>query len=329
MTAADPQVSDIPCDRCGYDLRAHPPEGKCPECGASVAASLRLAAFPRRPAWRDSDPRWRRRMLAGAWILALLPLMDALKTFGWASTIPVPTVFNFRGGIRTLDDTFVSLPGVYVPLMFCIGVVLLFSKERHRRRHPLDWTRRWGVMCSYLVLLLSAIQVLFIAALVSAGIAMVFQSIPPKYQPQVTPLLVELSTSYLRFVTEPTNTIGVVLLMFSSVVILLACVRLFDALRCSGSKNFALILLSSLAFFSLMNLFQVVRYWLGDISANDVLPYGVYFWPALIVRGVMEFSSGMRVSGLAVAEILKWCIVLVIAVWLSIAQIGAWRAPEK
>ena len=66
--------ADLPCHRCGYDLRAHPPDGQCPECGASVAESRRLAAIPLRPAWRDSDPRWRRRILAGAWVLVLLPL---------------------------------------------------------------------------------------------------------------------------------------------------------------------------------------------------------------------------------------------------------------
>src|SRR5687768_13503858 len=129
MTADAREMSfDMPCHLCGYDLRAHPRDGKCPECGASVAESRRLAAIPRRPAWRDSDPRWRRRMLAGTWILVLLPLMDVLQAFKWASRVPVPTVFDFRGTVRTLDDMLVSFPGVYSPLVFCIGGVLLFSK---------------------------------------------------------------------------------------------------------------------------------------------------------------------------------------------------------
>src|SRR5687767_2120990 len=171
MTAHTDEMSvGLPCHGCGYDLRAHPHEGRCPECGASVAESRRLAAIPRRPAWRDSDPRWRRRMLAGAWILVLLPLMNALSAFGWASSVPVPPVFDFRGPL-TLDNTFLYHMLLYESLVFCIGVVLLFSKERGRRRSKLDWTRRWGVICSYVVLLLSAVQVLLIAALVLAGIA--------------------------------------------------------------------------------------------------------------------------------------------------------------
>src|SRR2546421_11765089 len=105
MTAHTAEISAelLPCQICGYDLRAHPQDGKCPECGASVAESRRLAAIPRRPAWRDSDPRWRRRMLAGAWILVLLPLMDALQTFGWASSVPLPAVFDIPGAGPTPD----------------------------------------------------------------------------------------------------------------------------------------------------------------------------------------------------------------------------------
>src|SRR3982751_830079 len=90
MTAHTAEIcADLPCHSCGYDLRAHPQDGQCPECGASVAESRRLAAIPRRPAWRDADPRWRRRMIAGAWILVLLPLTNVLQRFGWTSGVPV------------------------------------------------------------------------------------------------------------------------------------------------------------------------------------------------------------------------------------------------
>ncbi len=133
MTDHTPGIfAELACHRCGYDLRAHPKEGKCSECGASVAESTRLAAIPRHAAWRDRDPRWRRRILAGAWILLLMPLMDALETFGRDWSVHVPNVFGFRGSLR-LDETLLSSFGVYAPLVFCIGVVLLFSKERGRR----------------------------------------------------------------------------------------------------------------------------------------------------------------------------------------------------
>ena len=30
----------LPCYRCGYDLTGQPVEGRCPECGRAVVASL-------------------------------------------------------------------------------------------------------------------------------------------------------------------------------------------------------------------------------------------------------------------------------------------------
>ena len=186
---------DLPCHRCGYDLRAHPLDGKCPECEASVAESQRLAAIPLRPAWRDSDPRWRRRLIAGAWLLVFLPLMDLLEIFRWVSRVPVPTIFNSRGALHTLNETYLYHTGVYRPLVFCMGVVLLFSKERGRRRDRFDWTRRWGVLCTYVTMLLSAVPMLFISALVLVGVSALFQSMPLKYQPRVTPLFLSVSTT--------------------------------------------------------------------------------------------------------------------------------------
>src|SRR3954467_11961125 len=121
-----PTSADHPSHVCGYDLRAPPHDGRCPECGASVAESRRMAAVPRRPAWRDADPRWRRRVVAGAWVLGFLPLMDALDVFEWTSHVPVPSPFDERFGIRTLGDTLVTGPSVYAPLAFCVGAALLF-----------------------------------------------------------------------------------------------------------------------------------------------------------------------------------------------------------
>jgi len=271
-------------------------------------------------------------MLAGAWILVLLPLMDALKTFKWASNIPVPTVFNFRGGVRTLDETFLSSMDVYPPLIFCIGVVLLFSKERGRRRGQLDWTRRWGIICSYTALLLSATVILFLPALVLAGNAAIFQSMPLKYQPEVTPFLVKLSTTYLRYGPYPKSVSLIVLVLCSSITMLLACAALFDALRSSASKRAAAILLAPLVFFSLMHLGQVGLYCSGiSIAPSEVFRYRIYFWPQFIEELAARWRGGNQSgSDLSVfVEITKWCIVLAIAVWLTIARLMARRQDKK
>ena len=330
MSAHTGQTSiDLPCHRCGYDLRAHPHDGQCPECGASVAESRRLAAVPLRPAWRDSDPRWRRRILAGAWVLVLLPLVDVLKAFDLASGIPVPAVFEHGGTVRTLDDTLLSFPGVYQPLAFCIGVVLLFSKERGRRRGRLDWTRRWGVICCYAVLLLSAAGILALVALVCVGIAAAFHSMPLDYQPGIARPLAEWGTAYIRYGPQPSNASGVVLVASSSIAILLACVPLFDALRGSGPRRYAAALLAPLALFALMHLAQAGRYLVafGFAPTADLFPYGAYFWPEVLVTRLAGLPPGPGVPGTAlgaVVEAVKWCSVFSIAVWLTVARIAAW-----
>src|SRR5690242_4190752 len=112
---------EMPCHVCGYDVRAQPADGICPECSASVAESRRLARVPRRPAWRDSDPRWRRRMLAGIWLLLLLPVFAAVGMFRYGERIAVPTFFKVQGP-QTLGDSFFKMTFAY--LIFCVSMVL-------------------------------------------------------------------------------------------------------------------------------------------------------------------------------------------------------------
>ena len=339
MTDNAPDMfAELPCHLCGYDLRAHPQDGRCPECGASVAESRRVAAIPRRPTWRDSDPRWRRSMLAGTWVLLLLPLMDLLRGLGWASRVPVPSIFD-RFTVGTLDGALICFPGVYPPLVFCIGVVLLFSKERGRRQSKWDWTRRWGVLCSYVVLLLSAAQIFFIASLVLLGVAALFLSMPLKYQPQLTQLVVEVSSTYLRYGAQPENMAAIAQVAFSSITILLACVPLYDALRSSGRKWIAAILVAPLALFSLVHLGQAAHCLTvsGGALALDVYHYAVYFWPLPLVSyaigspALWGWNTPLRSVGLGmiVVEGVKWCTILAIAAWLSIAQLQAWRRRRK
>jgi len=325
----------LECHHCGYDLRAHPQDGRCPECGASVAESRRLAAIPRRPAWRDSDPRWRRRILAGVWILVLMPLMDVLQKLEWDSGVRVPNVFRLPGTVRTLDETLLSSFGVYQTLAFCVGVVLLFSRERGRRHNRLDWTRRWGVLCSYVTLLLSAVSVLFIIMLVLAGIAALFLAMPLKYQPGVTRFFVEISTRYLRYGPYPAPLSDTVLVASSSIAMLLACVPLFEALRSCGPRLLARVLLTPLAFFALMHLGQAVQHGFQTSSplSMDVLPYRVYFWPALLSENRGVWPDRLNVAGSArtaiFVEVVKWCAILCVAVWLTVARVMAWRQPRR
>jgi hypothetical protein len=258
-----------------------------------VAEAAEWAAIPRHPAWKDRDRRWRRRMVAGAWILVLLPLVDALNQKGLAADLPLPTILDFQSG-STLGDTQFWSGYWYRPILFCIGIVLLFSKERRPYPGRLQWTRRWGIICSYVVALLSAVQLLFVPALVLAGISALFMSMPLKYQPGVTSIFVKLSTTYLRYGPYPKIIALFALMAFLYITILLACAPLWDALCSGGSKVIAIILLAPAALFSLMNI----------MHAQWNIP-GLH--PPLII------------------DVAGSCDILAIAIWLSIAQVNARR----
>lgn len=272
-------------------------------------------------------------MLAGAWILAFMPLIDVLQTLGWTSSVPVPTIFLHTGG--TLDQTFLCDRRVDQPVLFCIGVVLLFSKERGRRRSRLDWTRRWGILCSYVTLLLSAAPILYVTALVAVGISALFLSMPLKYQPQITRPFVEVSSAYLRYGPYPRPISGALLVAFSSVTILLACAALFDALRSSVPKRLAAILVAPIALFSLIHFAQAGLYCVGSsgMTLSAVSQYGVYFRPSLIINGIASLHARQNISAsdftAFIVETVKWCDVFAIAIWMSIARLAPWRRGKK
>lgn len=332
--------ADLVCHRCGYNLRAHAEDAKCPECSEPVAESRRAALIPRRPEWRDSDGRWRRRILAGVWILALIPLLDVVQSLGWASSIPVPSPFGST--VRTLDETLMGELRLDQPLLFCIGVVLLFSKERGRRPERLDWTRRWGVLCSYVALLICSAQVLVLVGLVCVGMAAMFMTIPLQFQPGITPWLAEVSAAYLRHGPSPKPIAGAVLLAFSAAAILLACVPLFDALGTSSPKRIAAVLVAPLALFALMHLAQAGLLCADPSKLASIpqarngmyfRPYGMYFRPYVLVSDIAALHARQYLSTSEVfafmMELAKWCSIFGIAAWLTLARFSPRLRPKN
>lgn len=318
-------ASALPCHRCEYDVRAQPEDAACPECGASVAESRRIGPLVRRPAWHESDPRWRRRMIAGAWMLAAVPLMSMLKTFGWARAIHTPIFYSAQAG-QTLDDSFIVNVDGY--LVFCVGVALLFAKERRRRRNPFDWTRRWGVVSSYVILLLGSLGTVYFSALVMTGIAAMFQSCPPQYAPAITPLLARLSTAYLRYGPQPARMADATIACASSTAILFACVSLFEALRSTGRRaattTLAAIALLPLALAGAAQLVEAIGYGLGaGVELIDFYGRLYFFSPNALARGLVDLSQNGLTRRLVI-ELCKWFACLAIALWLTGAQIAAY-----
>ncbi len=274
-------------------------------------------------------------MLAGAWVLVLVPLMTALDTFGWAARINVPTFFDVQGA-QSLDESYVNVFQSYACFTFCIGVVLLFAKERNRQRNRLDWTRRWGVITSYLVFLLGIPIFGFVTDLVAIGIAALFMSMRYVDQPAVTGLLVHLSAGYIHYAPFPGPLLSLSVVGFSSSVILLACAPLYNALRSSGPKVWAAILLAVLALGSVVQLWYIIEY-IANPAAPSTSKFGYfYFSPDILMSGFTYHGSNpfLRsraasvLSGEFVMETAKWFAILAIAVWLTLAQFAAKRRPR-
>ena len=318
----------LPCASCGYDLRAQPPDGVCPECGEPVAKAIRLAAIPIRPAWADSDPRWRRRMLAGAWLLTLVPLVEVLRWSGWSDVPLFPDFYEPQFMWETLENTFFSW--IYAYVAFCTGVVLLFSRERNRRRNPLDWTRRWGVLASVGVLLLGVPWFAEVTSLVLVGIASMYFTLPPANQPAVTDLFAEVGPAYLYYGPQLSYSGEFVLAAFSAAVVLLACVPIHTALRCSGTKHWAFVMLAPLALTALWQIAVAALYFAGTSLAGSTTPPPEFYFEPRVLVGYLSSLTGSTYPGRVPAvafdrEAAKWLVCLAIAVWLTVAQVRAWR----
>ena len=326
-----PEPASLLCLHCGYDLRATPAEGNCPECNTPVSESVAFAAIPVRPAWKDSDPRWRRRIVAGLWVLALMPLVPALQYLEIGRQIVVPfRLYGPESGQR-LGESF--LIHSYDFILFSVGFVLLFARERGRRRARLDWTKRWGVVGCYFVAIAGAATWTLITSLVLVGITALHYSLPPENQPASTEFMASLSTMGVRYFPQ-TSDFGYALLpMASALVVLLACVPLRDALRSSLPTRRP----SAIAVIVLLPLWLTASITVGYLAvmlalsvgalSYDMLPPIYFFESSDLAGGTVGFFNATSQTLLAKWQWLNWLKylpILLLAMWFTLAQIHAW-----
>ena len=113
MSSPATQLSTLHCDRCGYDLRGTPPEGRCPECGRPVAESIRAAARP--ALLRYADPLRLRWVVLGAWLLVGYAIYEAVEWATGLLTIVDPTARRLLF-VATLGVGFVGGGLLFVPV---------------------------------------------------------------------------------------------------------------------------------------------------------------------------------------------------------------------
>jgi len=137
---------DAACGECGYNLRGLGTGGRCPECGAPIAASLGGAGLEEAPV------RWLRRVHRGVTVLAFtypaMLLLAAIITWRsrWLGSIGMPQVGLVVGLLR------LALGGLSV-----YAVLLITAREParlgHSGRSRLRQVTRWAVLLSVAVYL--------------------------------------------------------------------------------------------------------------------------------------------------------------------------------
>jgi hypothetical protein len=92
VDAAGNVAAEMPCRKCGYNLRGLPAAGLCPECGAAVALSIHGDLL------RFSDPAWLRRLQGGVrLILASVAVTLFAVVLGFlAVTVLRSTIIDLR-----------------------------------------------------------------------------------------------------------------------------------------------------------------------------------------------------------------------------------------
>ena len=123
MSARSNSISatdDVRCDRCGYRLRGLQPDGRCPECGLAVAATVEALRAKREARQSGLRPRY------GVLILLLA---------GYAMANILCVLMTAEGIIHPPDGVlwFFTLPG---PIL---GAVLLLAYQVFAGARRLRW----------------------------------------------------------------------------------------------------------------------------------------------------------------------------------------------
>jgi hypothetical protein len=114
---------DVPCRKCGYNLRGLPVEGRCPECGIAVGLSTYGDLL------RYSDPTWLAKLRAGATLILWGIVVMVVTT---VLLIVVVAIIGIRaaaagGGTAAAATPPHGMQAVLISLAGLPGYALLFA----------------------------------------------------------------------------------------------------------------------------------------------------------------------------------------------------------
>jgi hypothetical protein len=92
---------DIPCRRCGYDLRMLRADARCPECGGSIAESIELFNS-RELLLEQANARWVRKIALGTFLLFLTAVASHFAYFPVEWDGPLPSGYYAIFGLAPL-----------------------------------------------------------------------------------------------------------------------------------------------------------------------------------------------------------------------------------
>lgn len=143
-------ATDLPCRRCGYNLRGQQPDGRCPECGESVAWSTGEESLC------NCDPEWVNSLAGGTTWLLWGVLAGVVSTVAWTLAIPLL--------VQSAREGKTSLPGIYAGcqlgrlvanLILLVGIWRITSPDPGQpaedRSLSLRTIARWGILIYFVM----------------------------------------------------------------------------------------------------------------------------------------------------------------------------------
>lgn len=117
-------AADMPCRRCGYNLRGLPRTGQCPECSASVARSLRGNVL------EVADPAYLHRLRRGAVFVEISILtLVALPLVGFTVAIFSSVLPSVGGEIGSVVLGASAVLALLASILILIGWFMLTERD--------------------------------------------------------------------------------------------------------------------------------------------------------------------------------------------------------